>query len=62
MSMFWDLFFFSEFINGSTDHICSDFIADDLTFLDKLQPLLYPENPEGTHVIVGSMNMGYDIV
>ena len=22
---------------------------------------MYPENPEGTQVIVGSMNMGYDI-
>ena len=22
---------------------------------------MYPENLEGTHVIVGSMNMGYDI-
>ena len=22
---------------------------------------MYPENPEGTQLIVGSMNMGYDI-
>ena len=22
---------------------------------------MYPENPEGTRVIVGSMNMGYDM-
>ena len=22
---------------------------------------MYPENPEGTQAIVGSMNMGYDI-
>ena len=25
------------------------------------QTHMYPENPEGTQVIVGSMNMGYDI-
>ena len=23
---------------------------------------MYPENPKGTQVIVGSMNMGYDII
>ena len=31
------------------------------SFVYQANNIMYPENPEETQVIVGSMNMGYDI-
>ena len=38
------------YINGPFSNLLTQFLC---------QVIMYPENPEGTQVIVGSMNMGY---
>ena len=50
--------------HSSVRDIVSKEVLNTLKWLFKtifLSSHMYPENPEGTQVIVGSMNMGYDI-
>ena len=45
---------------GKTKEFCEDLDREDGKG-NVLSSHIYPENPEETQVIIGSMNMGYDI-